>query len=340
MLISGVGLAFALDPSITRIPPGTDVTDCRLEVGDCVLEGDFLVKSSACSQEGGNVLGGLFEPRNDDSEQKLAAIIAGIDAAEPIYEAQSDDEDLDLPQSDETTDTGTSGRPRYDPAFSEAVEAGYLTQHQAMQRGKRDVLAKNLANRHKLSEANALAVADNRIPLLAAVRKQNALKVRSDSLTTPVALSQTPASESTPASASVAIALFGVLVIALSGMLLSTSTLDSGPRLGSGVSIHTDNDGQIVQIEGPDPAAVLAAYCAADETRSLESIGLVQADAARSTRKLGLLRDKAAPDEPLAIYISKSRVTRRWEAGDGRRPLIAFQAPQGETVEILPSDGG
>jgi hypothetical protein len=58
----------------------------------------------------------------------------------------------------------------YDHAFVDAIKAGHLTAEQAMQRGNRDAFAKSLVGQHRLPMEQALAVADNRIPLLAAIR--------------------------------------------------------------------------------------------------------------------------------------------------------------------------
>jgi len=58
----------------------------------------------------------------------------------------------------------------FDPAFVDAVKAGHLSPDQAMQRGNRKAFAESLVTQHRLSLEPALAVADNRIPLLAAIR--------------------------------------------------------------------------------------------------------------------------------------------------------------------------
>ena len=58
----------------------------------------------------------------------------------------------------------------YDPAFVDAIKDGHLTPDQAMLRGNRDAFAQSLAGQHRLPLEQALAVTDNRIPLLAAIR--------------------------------------------------------------------------------------------------------------------------------------------------------------------------
>ncbi len=58
----------------------------------------------------------------------------------------------------------------FDPAFVDTVKAGHLTPDQAMQRGNRQAFAESLVTQHRLPLEPALAVADNRTPLLAAIR--------------------------------------------------------------------------------------------------------------------------------------------------------------------------
>ena len=98
------------------------------------------------------------------------------------------------------------------------------------------------------------------------------------------------------------------------------------------MTIHTDAGGHIVRIEGPDPDSVLDAYCESAETlRAFESIGLMPSAPNKPGIRLGILRDPSASDHQLAIYISRDRSRRRWTAGNGRSPLVAFQAPQDST---------
>jgi hypothetical protein len=59
---------------------------------------------------------------------------------------------------------------RFDPSFKAAVESGRLTPQQSAMRGKREVFARSLVDRHGISMEQAARVADNEIPLLEAVR--------------------------------------------------------------------------------------------------------------------------------------------------------------------------
>jgi hypothetical protein len=70
-----------------------------------------------------------------------------------------------------------SGKASFDRSFSDAVEAGHLTPQQATMRGKREVVAEQLVERHQIAMEQALEVADNKIPLLEAVRQGGRFKL-------------------------------------------------------------------------------------------------------------------------------------------------------------------
>ena len=64
-----------------------------------------------------------------------------------------------------------SGKASFDRSFADAVAAGRLSPQQAAMRGKREVFAEQLVERHQITMERALEVADNKIPLLEAVRQ-------------------------------------------------------------------------------------------------------------------------------------------------------------------------
>ena len=76
--------------------------------------------------------------------------------------------DPSLCPSTETTDPGSDKD--YDHAFLDAIKAGHLTPEHAIRRGNRNAFADSLVKQHRLPLEQALAVTDNRIPLLAAIR--------------------------------------------------------------------------------------------------------------------------------------------------------------------------
>jgi len=210
--------------------------------------------------------------------------------------------------------------PRYDRAFREAVEAGFLTPKQAFERGKREVLAARLSDKHHLPRERALAVADNRISLLSAIRERKA------GSRAPVQLALPASSLRTRAAWMVPVALLAVIAVWLFSAFVANPELEQVRQLDGGVRIHTDPDGHIVRIEGLDPRSVLDAYCESGGP-GRESLGLNWPAGGESDLTLGILRDRSAPEDQLAIYISADRSGARWTAGNGRSPLVAFQAP-------------
>jgi hypothetical protein len=83
-------------------------------------------------------------------------------------DAARDGCDPSLCPSTETPDPNADND--YDHAFVDAIKAGHLSPEQAMARGNRDAFAASLVRQHRLTLKQALAVTDNRIPLLAAIR--------------------------------------------------------------------------------------------------------------------------------------------------------------------------
>ena len=67
---------------------------------------------------------------------------------------------------------GPKRAPSYDARFRPAVEAGFLTVRQAIQRGNRRAFAARIAQRHGLPLKVAFEVADNRISLREATRQK------------------------------------------------------------------------------------------------------------------------------------------------------------------------
>jgi hypothetical protein len=214
-------------------------------------------------------------------------------------------------------------KPRYDPGFQEAVEAGLLTPMQAFERGKRDALAARLSEKHGISLDRALFVADNRVSLLSEIREIKAKKSESAQLELP------PSASRAESSRRVVVALMGVLAAVFLWVNAGKHEDGNSVDLGNDVQLLMNTDGQIVRIEGPDPASVLDAYCKSGEwNREFECSGLMPSAGNEPDLALGILTDRAAPENQVAIYISKDRSGRRWTAGNGRSPLVAFQAPE------------
>ena len=80
--LSIAGLAFVLTAEAEEVEPGSWLP-AQLEIGDCVLDGEVLVKACFAAADGGTAVGGLFCPASRDSEQGLLGIVAGLETAAP-----------------------------------------------------------------------------------------------------------------------------------------------------------------------------------------------------------------------------------------------------------------
>ena len=77
--ISIAGLTFELDGEAAGLEPGTMLSDATVQVGDCELHGDILVKCLVASEARSQV-GGLFYPSTDEDEKLLMTLISGVEA--------------------------------------------------------------------------------------------------------------------------------------------------------------------------------------------------------------------------------------------------------------------
>jgi len=219
--------------------------------------------------------------------------------------------------------TASSGGPTaggYDRAFQSAIDDGLLSARQATERGQRNTLVALLASRHRLSQAVAGDVADNRISLLEALR------------------SRKPTAGTVRAGARRGVAApLAVLLLLIGAIGIAAATRESRvrPMAGRGTTgpfgateVRTTSDGGIVQVLGPDPKSVLRAYCAASE-HPLEPLEIVPLAHDGERSRLGLLRDPRHPAELQAITIREDRASGRWRAGEGSRALRPRPAPDG-----------
>lgn len=211
---------------------------------------------------------------------------------------------------------------RFDPAFRQAVEAGLLTSRQARERGKRETYAAMVAGRYRLAAETALAVADNRMSLLEAIRARD----RSDSNAVPVSL---PPSRAARLATLAALALAGAVVAFFAlrpdAGHVATVAAVAAPSNGS-VELRTDDRGRVVAIAALSPGEVLEAYCRASGGALAPLDTVVQAVPGQRVR-LGLMHEPSEPDGVRSITIREDREAGRWVAGDGRTPLVADAAP-------------
>ena len=213
---------------------------------------------------------------------------------------------------------------RYDPAFKDAVEGGFLTSRQALERGKRDTYAAMVSSRHRLPIEAAYEVADNRVSLLEAMRRRRKRPTKA----VPVSVS-TGAVRRHAMRAGVALIVVA-LAVAIYGKTTDKRRGEDEVLAGAGeAEVTADDAGRIVQIAGPTPGSVLTGFCrSAIPGKSLEAIDLVASGLPGPRARLGLLRDPSRPDAVLAITIREDREAGRWVAGDGTVPLVASLAPQ------------
>jgi hypothetical protein len=197
------------------------------------------------------------------------------------------------------------------------VDAGWLTPQQAAMRGKRDVFARQLVERHGISRDQALRVADNEIPLLDAVRQaspQERIEIAVDAPRRPVRRFVVVAG------VLVAVAASAVFVVLSSrddpGARLVSSRSDAmqrgeGPAsVQPGTDLRFDVEGRLTEVSGGHPESVLRAYC---DTLDGDSIEPVELRADGNDWK-GLYRRKG---ELYAIQIRRDPERELWVAGNG-----------------------
>ncbi len=244
---------------------------------------------------------------------------------------------------------GSPGLFDYDPEYKGAVAEGLLTARQALERGSRKAQILRLEQRHDLPRDLAELVADNRLSLLAAVRKREMRKTTHDKIT--VRWEDRPRPRPFLAAA---VAILATLAVGGYGLRLWLAQVDMAhqadraeavaiaaerlversnpeettlpvPEVGAapaGTSITTDQNRQPLEIRGPTPKAVLLAYCSAGEDANfVEPVELASAEPNQRGLRFGILRDWRDGTRTHAIQIRQDHRTRRWFAGDGAHPI-------------------
>jgi hypothetical protein len=245
----------------------------------------------------------------------------------------------------------------YDPGFRPAVAEGRLTARQAKERGDRVAYATQLTLRHGLSMPVAFQVTDNRLSLLEAQRAEprpeakggatrpaeTPARRRSPSAAAPEAPArpaQTAGVARGPAFGPGAWAALVLALIAVVFLLRSArpgaEASGGGSRLQVGAAeVVTDARGRVVQVLGPSPRSVLTAYCRTGRAdQRFEPIEVLPSAFDPAGSRIGLLRDPDDRDRVLAITVQADPRSRRWVAGDGRRPLEPRPAPAGAEAAL------
>lgn len=78
--ISVAGLCFRVERDAPWLRPGALIPGVQVRVGECVLDGEIRVRSVVPDRRGVEV-GCLFHPSDDRTEERLMALIAGLNAA-------------------------------------------------------------------------------------------------------------------------------------------------------------------------------------------------------------------------------------------------------------------
>jgi hypothetical protein len=219
---------------------------------------------------------------------------------------------------------------RYDPAFESAVRDGLLTSREAIQRGQRSMYAGMLAKRYRMTLETAYDVADNRISLLGAIRRNP------QSETLPLELSLKKKNAWPLYGAIAATALVAILAVTFRPAAVVATVGRGATHTVGQAEIKTDGEGRILSVSALDPHSVLDAYCVADARRRFEPLGLTTPAEAVAGLRLGMMKRLLGSKEFLVIEIREDQKAGRWLAGDGVNPLVAAVAPPGAAAGIQP----
>ena len=239
----------------------------------------------------------------------------------------------------------------YDPAFVEAVAHGYLSVQQAIERGDRDRYARRLVDRHGLSDSLAFMVADNKTSLTMALRKDRE-EVAEILRPVKIAVWKKALGAAVAGLAMLAVGIYGIYV--WTGIEKETRKVEQWAETVSSkaekereaeieaqakvrprtvpprrVRILRDDEGRLLEIEGPDPSSILLAYCANQQPDGrYKPVELTVPEPPFPGTKLGVFTDEADLGKRYAIRIRRTIKGRRWIAGDGQQPITAKLAPQ------------
>jgi len=232
----------------------------------------------------------------------------------------------------------------FDPAFRPAVEAGLLTVQQAVERGERQAFAARLSRKHGIPLGQALKVADNRARLAEVVQKQRSARKRAAR----PAAGRPRKSRSSRARRSVQVAVISLSLLGVAaagfwgvgrwkaeerqarqmaerfaqappGAAEEPATRpDPEDLMNRLVEIDKNEMGMLASVVGPDPRAVLHAYCGA--VPGLKPLGLADTVPAFTGSRLGVFHDLSSAEQK-SIVIRRDTRTGQWRAGDGTHPI-------------------
>lgn len=229
----------------------------------------------------------------------------------------------------------------YDPDFHPAVLRGTLSPYDARMRGNRRELVRKLVQVMALPPDLAEQVADNRLSIPEARRRKAARAAARPLPPPPEGLPRRSARTALVVSALTGLlALGGYAAVQLNeggaGVLASrrpiirtapravAGPVTTPPALPEAVERTTNADGVVVRMEGPDPASILAAYCAAWPAEARARALRIDDGHDILGRRRGVFQAGSPGEEQLhAIWMSYNAVTSRWVLGTGRGPVRA-----------------
>jgi hypothetical protein len=257
---------------------------------------------------------------------------------------------IETSQPLDEVDRSAASALEYDPAFAKAVAHGYLSVQQAIERGERGRYVKRLIERHGISESLALMVADNKTSLTMALRKDRE-EVAEILRPMQVTVWKKALGAAIAGLAVVAVGIYGINV--WRGIEKESRKVEEWAETVSSkaekerkaeieaqvkepprtvpkrrVRIVRDDEGRMLEIEGPDPSSILLAYCAnQDPDGRYLPLELTVPNPPFPGQKLGVFTDEHDLGKRYAITIRRTIKGRRWIASGGDQPISATDAP-------------
>jgi hypothetical protein len=128
-------------------------------------------------------------------------------------------------------------------------------------------------------------------------------------------------------------------LVAPTRAVADVDAIEKTAALARATHVRTDDQGQVIEVVGPDPRSVLLSYCEAvsgflgAEPLSIRSLVPAFRDA-----RLGLFKDYENEGAVRAIRIRRDSRSGRWVAGSGRAPIQVSDAselpPDTSSIEI------
>ena len=249
---------------------------------------------------------------------------------------------------------GKSRTGHYDRAFQPAIDAGTLTEIQAIQRGSRQAFATRLVARHRIQLEDAYDVADNRKSLISLLRKRTA----SEPI---IAHYRRPASSARfvtiAALAGIALLVGAFLVRLFDDEVNRPAAEPQAQHRGPAVRpetgrahaappatnlsalpvdayarVQANEHGEVLSVEATDPGNVLVAFCKSQGSAGqLDPVDVVPTDPPSDDVRLGVLRNLAGEQDYRVVVIRRDPQTRRWFLGNTGNPeagISMFPAPE------------